>query len=92
MHIKRRLPDQAVIFFNCIHFQDGSFSFKGNNLLPEGANSFLYEQFLMVWKITLSHRVTSHEFYYFYYARAFDVIPSTQKNVKIQRCMNANAT
>ena len=25
---------------------------KGKNLLPEGVNSFLYEQFLIVWKIT----------------------------------------
>ena len=33
-------------------------SLKGKNLLPEGKNLFLYEQFLMVWKITfttLSH-------------------------------------
>ena len=30
-------------------------SLSGKNLLPEGANSFLYEQFLIVWKITLSH-------------------------------------
>ena len=27
-------------------------SLKGKNLLPEGANSFLYEQFLIVRKIT----------------------------------------
>ena len=27
-------------------------SLKGQNYLPEGANSFLYEQFIMVWKIT----------------------------------------
>ena len=27
-------------------------SLKGKNLLPEGVNSFLYEQFLIVWKIT----------------------------------------
>ena len=27
-------------------------SLKEKNLLPEGANSFLYEQFLIVWKIT----------------------------------------
>ena len=27
-------------------------SLKEKNLLPEGANSFLYEQFLLVWKIT----------------------------------------
>ena len=30
-------------------------SLKGKNLLPEGANSFLYEQFLIVWKIFLPH-------------------------------------
>ena len=29
-------------------------SFKGNNLLPEGANSFIYERFLIVWKITFT--------------------------------------
>ena len=29
-------------------------SLKGKNLLPKGANSFLYEQFLMVWKITFT--------------------------------------
>ena len=29
-------------------------SLKGKNLLPEGANSFLKEQLLMVWKINLS--------------------------------------
>ena len=28
-------------------------SLKGKNLLPEGANSFLYEQFFIVWKITI---------------------------------------
>ena len=50
-HIKGRLLDQAVILFNCIPFQMGT-SLKGKNLLPEGANSFLYEQFLIVWKIT----------------------------------------
>ena len=27
-------------------------SLKGKNLLPWGANSFLYDQFFMVWKIT----------------------------------------
>ena len=27
---------------------------KEKNLLPEGANSFLYEQFLIVWKITFA--------------------------------------
>ena len=41
-HIKRRLLDQAMIFFNCVPFQMGT-SLKGKNLLPEGANSFLYE-------------------------------------------------
>ena len=30
-------------------------SLKGKNSLSEGANSFLYEQFLIVWKITFSH-------------------------------------
>ena len=29
-------------------------SLKGKNLLPEGANSFLLEQFLMVWEITFT--------------------------------------
>ena len=28
-------------------------SLKGKKMLPEGVNSFLYEQFLIVWKITL---------------------------------------
>ena len=50
-HIKGRPLDQAMILFNCIPFQIGT-SLKGQNLLPEGANSFLYEQFLIVWKIT----------------------------------------
>ena len=50
MHIKGRLLDQAMILFNCIPFKMGT-SLK-KNLLPEGANSFLYEQFLIVWKIT----------------------------------------
>ena len=50
-HIKGRLLDQAMILFNCIPFINGKFS-KGENLLAEGANSFLYEQFLIVWKIT----------------------------------------
>ena len=27
-------------------------SLEGKHLLPEGANSFLYEQYLIVWKIT----------------------------------------
>ena len=50
-HIKGRLFDQAMILFNCVPFQIGT-SIKGKNLLPGGANSFLYEQFLIVWKIT----------------------------------------
>ena len=29
-------------------------SLYGKNLLPEGANSFLYEQFLIIWKITFT--------------------------------------
>ena len=29
-------------------------SLKGKNLLPEGANSFLSEQFLVVWEITFT--------------------------------------
>ena len=29
-------------------------SLKGKNLPPEGANSFLYEQFLLVWKNTIT--------------------------------------
>ena len=50
-HIKGRLLDQAMIIFNCIPFQMGT-SLKGKNSLPEGANSFLYEQYLIVWKFT----------------------------------------
>ena len=50
-HIKGRLLDQAMILSNCIPFQMGT-SLKGKNLLPEGANSFFYEQLLIVWKIT----------------------------------------
>ena len=41
---------------------------KGKNLLPEGANSFLLEQFLMALKSLLPHLWTSLECYYFYYA------------------------
>ena len=41
-HTKWRLLDQAVM----------GISLKGKNLHPEGANPFLYEQFLIVWKIT----------------------------------------
>ena len=40
-----------MILFNCVPFQMGT-SHKGKNLLSEGANSFLYEQFLIVWKVT----------------------------------------
>ena len=50
-HIKGRLLDQAMILFNCVPFQMGP-SLKGKNLLSEGANSFLYEQVPIVWKIT----------------------------------------
>ena len=50
-NIKGRLLDQATILFHCVPFQMGT-SLKGKNLLPLGANSFLYEQFLKVWKIT----------------------------------------
>ena len=52
-HVKGRLLDQAVVLFNCGPFQNRT-SLKGMNLLPEGANSFLKEQFLMVWKITFT--------------------------------------
>ena len=38
-----------MILFNCIPFGT---SLKGKSLLPEGANSFFYEQFPIVWKIT----------------------------------------
>ena len=51
MHIKGRLLDQAMILFNYDTFQMGT-SHEGKNLLREGANSFLYEQFFRVWKIT----------------------------------------
>ena len=37
MQIKGRPLDQAMLLFKCV---------------PKGANSFLYEQFLIVWKIT----------------------------------------
>ena len=53
-HIKGRPIDQAMILFNCIPFQMGT-SLKGKNLLPEEANSFLYEQFLILWKNTFYH-------------------------------------
>ena len=50
-HIKGRLLDQAVISSIAPLFKMGP-SLKGKNLPKEGANSFLQEQFLMVWKIT----------------------------------------
>ena len=50
-----------MVLFNCVPFHMG-ISLRGKNLLPEGANSFLYEQFLIVWT---SHLVTSIECYYF---------------------------
>ena len=40
-----------MILFNCVPFQMGT-SLKAKNLLPGGANSFLYEQFLIVREIT----------------------------------------
>ena len=52
-HTKRRLLKQAVILFNRVPSHMGTF-LKGKNLLPEGANSFFLEQFLMVWKITFT--------------------------------------
>ena len=39
-HVKGRLLDKAVILFNHVAFHNGNL-FKGKNLLPEGANSFL---------------------------------------------------
>ena len=66
---KGRLQDLALIIFNCAPFQIGT-SLTGKNLLSEGANSFLYEQFPIVWKILLSHKVTYLECYYCSYARA----------------------
>ena len=50
-HIKGRSLDQAMILFNCVPFQIRT-SLKRKILLPKGANSFLYEQFLTVWKIS----------------------------------------
>ena len=35
-----------------VHLKMGN-SLKGKNLLAEVANTFLYEQFLIVWKITI---------------------------------------
>ena len=51
-HIKGRLLDQAMILFSFVPFQIGT-SLKGKNLLPQGANSFLFEQFLIVWKVNI---------------------------------------
>ena len=42
-----------MILFNCVSFQNGN-SLKGENLLPDGPNSSLLEQFLIVWEITLT--------------------------------------
>ena len=52
-HIKGRLLEQAVILFIASLFIMGT-SLKGKNLLPQGANSFLEEQFLLVWKLTFT--------------------------------------
>ena len=52
-HINGRLLYQELILYNHVPFQIGT-SLKGKNLLPEGANSFLYEQFLVVWEITFN--------------------------------------
>ena len=54
MHTKGRLLDPSLILFNCTLFKMGT-SLKGKNLLPEGANPFLYEPFLIVCKLFLSH-------------------------------------
>ena len=51
-HIKGELLDQAVILFISSLFKMGT-SLKGKNLLPEEANSFLQEQFLMVFDLIL---------------------------------------
>ena len=50
-HLKRRILDQQWFSSIASIFEMGT-SLKGKNSLPEGANSFLYEQFLIVWKIT----------------------------------------
>ena len=39
MHIKERLPDQAVIHFNCIPFQNGNFS-KRKEFASRGSKFF----------------------------------------------------
>ena len=65
-HIKGRLLDQAVIFFNCIPFQNGNLSCS-----QEGAKSFfLKSSSLWYGKSLLPHLVTSLECYYLYYACA----------------------
>ena len=51
MHIKGILLDESMILFNSVPFHNGN-SLKGKSLLREGADSFLYEQYLIVWKIT----------------------------------------
>ena len=53
LYIKGRLLDQAVILLIASLFKIGT-SLKGKNLLPEGANSFFYEQFFIVVKITFT--------------------------------------
>ena len=68
-HIKERLLGQAMVLFIYVPFQMGT-SLKGKNLLPEGANSFLYEQALIIWKITFITLSDPLEYYYFDYARA----------------------
>ena len=52
-HIKERLLDQAVMLFNCIPFQSGSFSLR-IEFAPRGSEFFPLEQFLMVWKFTFT--------------------------------------
>ena len=65
-HIKGRLLYQAMILYSYVPFQNENFS-QGKNLLSEGTNSFLLEQFLIVWKITditLSDLALMLQFYY----------------------------
>ena len=52
-HVKERLLYQVVIHHNYVPFQIGT-SLKEKNVFPEGANSFLLEKFIAVWKITLT--------------------------------------
>ena len=52
-HIKGRLLDLAAIS-SIAPLSKIRTSLKGKNLLQAGANSFLYEQFLRVWKITFT--------------------------------------